>query len=86
MISIHSNTNLFTDPSTILLYFCGISITSLTVKESPSAAMTLTSAALTYSTRTEDKQGNSHGKDKQTHEAIQAEYLCRSTYSSDAFT
>ena len=43
--------------------------TSLTVKESPSAAMTLTSAALTYSTGTEDKQGNSQNKDKQTHEA-----------------
>lgn len=32
--------------------------TTLTVKESPSAAMTLTSAALTYSTRTEENRGN----------------------------
>lgn len=40
------------------------SMSSLTVKESPSAAMTLTSAALTNSTGPEDKEGNRVKKNK----------------------
>lgn len=38
---------------------------SLTVKESPSAAITLMSAALTNSTGPEDKEGNSQNKQTQ---------------------